>query len=361
MRGRRFFATLACAGLVITSARAATLENFRVGNWQMAAYADDQSGQFTHCAMSASYSTGNTLLFAINQNFGWSFGILNQGWSLPPGSSYSVGYSINGGYPTTTGGKAITPTEVEVALPADDALYSRFKYGSQITVNALGQSFYFTLEGTQHGLSALQDCAQRHVALAAAPPTKAAPPGDSTAAPGGNAPTANSGSPGATPPGQVLGLSVDGVALVANILAASGITGFHLDLSSEVPKDLATYQAVWSSPGVTGVLSVVAASNGAAGTNMSGELIANDAKNCTGKFSSGTLSDDSAPAAAAAGVTRIFTTCDGGNGSTATYYTVLPRQGGGQYVFAEMSAGGAQPPAQDAENKIRQAAAVAIH
>jgi hypothetical protein len=123
-----------------------------------------------------------------------------------------------------------------------------------------------------------------------------------------------------------------------------------------VPPELAGYQAVWTAPNLTGYLAVP--SSPAVG-NLSGDLIARDAKACSGNFSSGTLTDDKS-GAQNAGVVRIYTSCDGGSGAAVTYYTVLPKSGGGQYIFAEIGAAGSQSVAQDAETKIRKAAGTLI-
>jgi phage repressor protein C with HTH and peptisase S24 domain len=74
---------------------------------------------------------------------------------------------------------------------------------------------------------------------------------------------------------------------------------------------------------------------------------------------SGTLSDDK-QGASNAGAVRVFTSCDSGSGAAVTYYTVLTKAGGGEYIFAEIGAAGSQSAAQDAEAKIREAAGTVI-
>jgi len=364
----------ACAGISVGIARAATLETFQVGNWQAAALSDDQSGAFARCSMSANYSTGYTLLFSIDGNFTWSVGVLNTGWHLSPSSTYDVSYSINGGMPFYGNGTAVSGTEIEIPVPPDEGLYNRFRSGSQITISVMGQQLFFTLQGTQRGLAALLDCAHRHTAATAGvaptgappggfapaapgtPPATPIPPTSSTSlppAPGAPAPLAPAPMPAAAP-AATKGLTVDGVALMANVLAQSGLSDYHIAQTSEVPPQLAAYQAVWTAPNLTGFLWVQAAAG-----NASGDLIARDAKACSGNFSSGTLADDK-QAAVNAGAIRVFTSCDGGSGAAVTYYTVLTKAGGGQYIFAEIGAAGSQNAAQDAEAKIRQAAGTII-
>jgi hypothetical protein len=347
MRGFAVLAATACVGISFSIASAATLETYQVGNWQSAAYSDDQTGAFDHCAMSASYSTGNMLLFAINSNFAWSVGVLNNGWTVPPDSTHNITYSINGGILNYSTGRAVTGTEIEFPIPADEDLYNRFRYGSRIIISVMGQQLFFPLEGTQRGLAALVDCAQRHASAAAPPGTLAS----GTAPPGVSKPTVpgTQGMPTTSPP-VASGLSVDAVVLMANVLAQSALTGYRLAQSSEVPPELAGYQAVWSAPNLRGFLAAPATPVG----NISGDLIARDAKACTGSFSSGTLPDDKS-SALGTGVVRVYTSCDGGSGAAVTYYMVLPKSGGGQYIFAEIGAAGSQSVVQDAEAKIRKA------
>ena len=68
------------ADLFLTcAAPAATMRNFKVGSWDAGAYSNDTTRQFTHCAATATYANGISVLFSINRDFHWSMGFAHPG------------------------------------------------------------------------------------------------------------------------------------------------------------------------------------------------------------------------------------------------------------------------------------------
>jgi hypothetical protein len=91
------------------SAQGAALWNDRVAQWFTGAYTNEQTGNFNHCAASATYKNGILLIFAVNVNYGWTMGFANPKWQLKPGNQYSVRYWVDTGEPEFGMATAVSP------------------------------------------------------------------------------------------------------------------------------------------------------------------------------------------------------------------------------------------------------------
>ncbi|MPZ39763.1 MAG: hypothetical protein GEU95_17225 [Rhizobiales bacterium] len=136
-----------------------SLRSFKVGNWN-GAFARD--GRFTHCAASANYGSGISMLFSINRQYQWSMGFANRAWRLTPGEVYNLAFAIDGGEPTHARGEAINPSHAVVQLADSASLFSRFRRGFVLRVAAANQVFTFNLEGTSAMLAQLHSCVQQY-------------------------------------------------------------------------------------------------------------------------------------------------------------------------------------------------------
>ncbi len=156
----RNLASAAVAAMLIAPAMsgAATIQSTTIGNWLLGAYSNDGTGQFSHCAMSASYRSGIYMLFSLNRNFQWSLGFADPAWRLNKGVALQVGMTIDGRTPILEQATAIDAHQVEIPLPANTYLFDRFRHGLQLRVNAVGQDYFFNLNGTSRGLAELALC-----------------------------------------------------------------------------------------------------------------------------------------------------------------------------------------------------------
>jgi hypothetical protein len=144
----------------------------------------------------------------------------------------------------------------------------------------------------------------------------------------------------------------EATALVANVLSQSGIAGFRILPPNEIPKEWQANDAVWTATGVVGTVIVLPPMSDPTLEDIRSVVLVRDAKNCKGKFASGSLGNDpSAPANSA----QLFTACDASDGSWTAYYTAIPRRAGGFYVFSEFGVGANSQPAKSAETAIREA------
>ena len=76
--GSRFgLSALLAAGLITASAfpaGAVEIAPLKVGNWTGGAYTNNDTGAFSHCAVSADYRSGVLLLFSVTRDLQWSMG-----------------------------------------------------------------------------------------------------------------------------------------------------------------------------------------------------------------------------------------------------------------------------------------------
>ncbi|MBN8920840.1 MAG: hypothetical protein J0H62_09220 [Rhizobiales bacterium] len=323
--------------LVSGAASAETLRTFRIANWQAGAYTRQGSGEFNHCAASARYRSGVSMMFAINRNYKWSMGFASPEWSLVRGNGYDIAFKIDGSSVITGRAVAIGPTQVEVQLEDTSALFERFRWGQLLRVTSAGQVLNFKLTDTSAVLPELLRCVSRHAGTRA--PAHSA--GGFFGQPANNAPAAPQAAPVANATTQA-----EATTLVANLLAQSGIPGFQILGPNEVGALKA--DAAWRAGDVIGTVSVV--SGEAALDRLPGRLIGNAAQSCRGKFFSGSLPDTQEGTAAV----RVFTACQSGEKPLTVYYLGVSRPAGGIYVLTT-SAMGSEQPAKEADQNLRAA------
>jgi hypothetical protein len=175
---------LLIAGLFggIAGASAAEVAKLRINNWSGGAFTNDQTGAFSHCAASASYKSGITLLFSVTADKTWSMGFSSPTWEFTPGTRYPVEYWVDDGPRLKGTALAKTNRLAQVFLPTNDSLFVAFRQGQMLRVAAERQTLAFRLTDTSELLSTLLRCANDFTRRAApanpfgrgAPP--AAPP-----------------------------------------------------------------------------------------------------------------------------------------------------------------------------------------
>lgn len=158
----RLAAVAAIAGLALgaSAASAAEIAKLRIGNWQGGAFSNDQNGTFSHCAASARYKSGITLVFSVSNNRVWSMGFSSSTWNLNRGSSYPVRYWVDNGEVLNGTAYAKTDKLAQVILPANSSLFGAFRYGQMLRVAAEQQTLAFRLTDTSELLNALLQCSR---------------------------------------------------------------------------------------------------------------------------------------------------------------------------------------------------------
>ncbi|MEN6541101.1 hypothetical protein [Parvibaculum sp.] len=310
---------LIIAALVLfttSEARANSIESWQDAGWYMGAYTDDKTGQFSHCAMSANYENGVTLLFAVDRQFGWRMGLNSSTWLLNAGAQYDIGYQVDRGPSGTAKAIAINPNQVTIELQPTSALFRQFQSGRLLTLLTSGQTLYFQLKGTRAALAEILQCTQRHVTQASIPAPNTNP--FAPAVPDTNAATASSDA-----------YRAEAATLAANVLSQAGVAGFQLVSETNVPPELKGVDAVWVAPGLLGTIKVYSDPKFSV-QDLQASILASDARSCQGKFASGVTPSDNSKGTAI----QLFTVCNAGGTPTPINYTVMRRPSGGAYVFA---------------------------
>ena len=139
-----------------------------VAGWQMGAY--DRDGKFSHCAMSAPYKSGITMVFSVSDDFSWRVGWGHTAWRFKTGQGVDLTLFVDNAGPFSLRAEAQTEILAVAELPAKEALFDLMRNGNRMTVRALGNTYAFNLDGTYAALTEVLKCTRRYTGVAAPPP-----------------------------------------------------------------------------------------------------------------------------------------------------------------------------------------------
>ncbi len=317
-----------------TQAPAEVTNKFKVRNWDVGTYSDDNGG-FKHCAANAEYRNGITVYFSINKNLAWSIGFSHPNWSYEIGDTFNVAFRVDRMDPVSETAKAITTSAVEIALADSGQLFRKFRRGNRLRVATENQIYDFNLNGTDEMLTVLLDCAQQNGGQEETPvASNRFAPAPSIPTPRSIPTPASIPRPGSSgpPPVHDAALKAEATALAANLLSAAKISGFRLLGPSEEAE--LKGEARWTLPKGVGTIQVFPSMSKKDEQSLGGMLIAGHARTCKGKFMSGSLPEDGKP-----NLVRAFSVCETGDASQRLYHFTMPRDAGGVYVVTTGSRG----------------------
>lgn len=317
-----------------SGANARNLWNTKVGAWIIGAYANNKTGQFSHCAASVPYKSGISLLFSIDR-VGWKMGFANTAWQLTPGSSYPIQYQIDRGPILSATAVAQTKELATVNLVDSTRLFRMFRRGYELKVSAANELFRFYLKDSSRALAVTLRCASRWMkrrnSTVAANPFKTAPSNPFETAPSKPAGGIDGGS----------GLRAEAATFAANTLSGAGIQGFRL--AEKIPKALSSYHAAFAAKDIIG--GVLVAPN-ASQEKAVATVLAADGAACKGRFASVKVPT------AGNNVTQIKTACSAADGALHSVYTVVRRPEGGVYLMTVLEVGTSGEAAADAGTRM---------
>lgn len=162
-----FFANLAHAELISGS-------RFSHGNWTGGAYTDDNTGDFSYCAVSTGYVSGNDLYFALTKDYIFRIGMSRGKGGYTGYTAFPTTITIDrhpSVYPTASvfGDLAI------VDMPDMDTALNQIKRGRTLWINSQFGNIPFDLTGTNRVLTKAYDCARRYFNYKGNPAGAAAP------------------------------------------------------------------------------------------------------------------------------------------------------------------------------------------
>ena len=152
-----FAATLMMSFMVPAQAKG-PMRSVSVGNWSGGSYTNDRTGEFSHCAASASYRHGTSLHVAVNQDYSWTLGFSNSGWNMPNGNEVTINLWFDGAGPIIVKGKVADTSLIVVPMPDHSALIRAFREASQMQSVIGGVRIVFALTTTSRLLPELAAC-----------------------------------------------------------------------------------------------------------------------------------------------------------------------------------------------------------
>src|SRR5260370_6361093 len=159
MKLKLVVATLLSSLIAISAAQArGPYGSINVGNWKGGAYTNDQTGEFTHCAVGAGYDSGIYFMVTIDQGAGWSLGFYNPKWTLANNQAFQIAVTFDGQRPFNVQGVALNENLIRVPMPVDSTLIAQFRKAKSMTAFTQGQLFQFNLDQTAALLPALANC-----------------------------------------------------------------------------------------------------------------------------------------------------------------------------------------------------------
>lgn len=132
---------------------------FSSGNWNGAAYTFDASGEFSHCAISASYKSGNTLYFSVTRDASVTVGVSGPALGLEEGMKFPVTLAVDRRKPFYGTATAVSSNLAFLTIADFDAAMTAFKKGYTLRIFANGGQGVYDLSGTFRALEAARNCA----------------------------------------------------------------------------------------------------------------------------------------------------------------------------------------------------------
>jgi|GEM_PF-2235053 len=224
-------AALLVCGLLLASPAHAELipgSDFSYKNWSGAAYTAEDTGAFSHCAVSASYVSGDELLMSVNADATVTVGVISATWRMTPGQSLSAKLTVDRRAPFFGTANALNESFAALVLPDIDAALTALKRGRTLVVEtSVGQGVY-DLTGTSRALDQTLNCALEYLEYGTQP---AAP---------------QKKEPQIQPPAPVAALDLDTLKQLAAILVADqGLNDITYLNAQEVRDILHTESVVW--------------------------------------------------------------------------------------------------------------------
>lgn len=170
----RAFAAFLGSVIFAATVRAATVEEFSADNWNGLAFTSDETGDFTHCSVYASYQDGSSLYISYEAGDSWYFSVANTGWKLDEGGSYPIKLKVDGRGRLEGTGNVLGPTQIGLPVEAGDPFLGQLKRGNRLVVTLQDQDYTFELSNSTKAMNAVRDCALRHVKLGTRTPVAVA-------------------------------------------------------------------------------------------------------------------------------------------------------------------------------------------
>jgi hypothetical protein len=337
--------------------------SIKIGAWTGGAFTNDQSGAFTGCIASAPYKSGITVFVMVSSNVTWNVGFSHQAWSLAPGSSFPIVLTFDGRPPFNVSAQVLSVHLAKVDMPDNSEIIKQFRASRSMSAFAQGNLFQFNLDKTGVLLPALVNCVQtiNRDGLTGAKDfvlPQRAPPTVANISPSQSPDTGSSLRPASGPSSPEL--QFEAMELASNFILKASLNNPRVLSRAETPATLVNNGAAWKSDDAVGFVRIIPAQEGVKGLDVASAIVANDAKDCKGKFASARNSElvDSDV------IFRGMSSCEDSERSNVSQYFIVPRDKGGFVMFsviANLKAEEARSSLREQKNTdFRKAALVAV-
>lgn len=158
-----YLSSVVAAFVLSGAAHAANVEEFKAEDWDGSAFTDDTTGQFSHCAVYASYQNGSTLFISYEVSESWYLSASNDSWQLTQGQSYPIKFRIDRRGEIEGTGDALATTQIGLPIGNDHPFIGQLRRGNQLTISFQNTDYAFELSNSNKAMNAAQDCVRRHV------------------------------------------------------------------------------------------------------------------------------------------------------------------------------------------------------
>ncbi|MEG6508724.1 hypothetical protein V6C03_07050 [Methyloligella sp. 2.7D] len=328
---------LALFALVFLAPLLATLSPasaFQSGNWYgNANYEDD--GSFRDCTMTATYQSGITLGFIISRDYDWGMVLVNDGWNLKVGSAQDISLEIDDRPKISAIAKVIDSKGIVIPLENSDEVLDAMRHGHLLTVHTGSGDLEFELHGSSTAIQALATCVKQQLAM------------EKNGGPGGGAFADLQAEPDeAEADDTKLFHGSEAIVFASNLLADAGITDYTMLDPDKNP--LSGFDVVWTySNGLIGALTGYKNMQDVDLDEAADIMISDDAKSCTGNFSSG---KKMAGPVGSVNIRRLYTACRGDADPIEIHYTLFKTPAGHIIQIAHIRLDDKQVPPDELAN-----------
>lgn len=279
-----------------------------VGNWTGGAYTDDASGQFSGCNAGTTFRSGIYVNVLISPDGSWRLGFANPAWRLEPGLAVEIRVSLDGAKPIHGIANAFSANLVSFEMPKP--ALQKFRKAKVMNAVIFERAWPFDLSSTAPLVLALENCVSlvKKVGVAALP--------DLTAPSRLAVPTTD--------------VPLEAMGIATNFILRGGFRNPRVLDQGDTPADLRGNGAAWRADDASGFVRIHQPSGSVKGIDVAAGLLASDAKDCKGKFTSARRND----LLDAEVVFQAMSTCDDSKGTRLNHYFITPRAKGGFAVFA---------------------------
>jgi hypothetical protein len=346
---KAFTSVLIAACLLVFAApdvaEAKLYRSLSIGSWKGGVYTSNKTGEFSHCAVSAKYKSGITLLFSVTRGLVWQVGFSKKTWELELGKKYPVRYQVDKRKIMDGRARAATKKMTVITLPGSSRLFNQMRRGRVLKVKAGNDLLKFNLTGTNKMLSMLLRCARRNKNLMVNQPRLS---NDLESTPETNNPFAEKTTatqpatptpPQKSPPVRRTGIPGAHYSEAANwlkkTLANSDILYRVVRNEGKAQKMYRKHAVIWRVGKKTGIIGTMRILTRREPDKLANTVLANEARACKGSFASRFMEEDSVGEKK---IVRLLTTCKKESGKLVNvYFALTKRQAGGTYLVMLIS------------------------